>query len=120
MFINLSNHKSITWSKEQKEAAEKWGEIMDYPFPNVLADADENDIAAMSEKIVGELMEKNAKAVMCQGEFTLSYSIIRKLKELGIPVLAASSERVVEEQVLEDGTVERISKFRFVRFREYI
>lgn len=120
MFINLSNHKSVTWSKEQKESAEKWGEIIDYPFPNVWPDADEKDIAAMGEKIVGELMEKDAKAVMCQGEFTLSYTIIRKLKEKGIPVFAASSERVVEEQVLEDGTVEKISKFRFVRFREYI
>ena len=120
MFINLSNHKAVGWSKEQLDAAGKWGEVVDYPFPNVPADADENDIADMSEKIVNELLEKNPKAVMCQGEFTLSYAIIKRLKELGIPVVAASSERVVEEQVLEDGTVERVSKFRFARFREYM
>ena len=119
MFINLSNHKSDVWSKEQILAANEWGEVVDYPFPNVPAYASETDIAAMAEEVVNELLEKKPKAVMCQGEFTLSYAMINRLKELGISVVAASSERVVEEQMLEDGTVERVSKFRFARFREY-
>ena len=30
MFINLSNHKAVGWSKEQLDAAGKWGEVVSY------------------------------------------------------------------------------------------
>lgn len=35
VFINCSNHPSERWSREQKQAAEGYGEIVDLPFPEV-------------------------------------------------------------------------------------
>ena len=35
VFINLSNHRSENWGNDQIEAASRFGEIVDLPFPNV-------------------------------------------------------------------------------------
>lgn len=35
MFINFTNHSSEKWSGEQRMAAERYGEIVDIPFPSV-------------------------------------------------------------------------------------
>ena len=35
MFINFSNHASTRWGVPQKQAAKKYGEIVDMQFPNV-------------------------------------------------------------------------------------
>lgn len=35
MFLNISNHKSENWSANQTSEAEKYGEIVDIPFPAV-------------------------------------------------------------------------------------
>lgn len=33
MFINFSNHPSANWSREQLEAARRYGEVADLSFP---------------------------------------------------------------------------------------
>lgn len=119
MLLNCSNHISKTWSAEQLSAAKKWGEIIDYPFPNVSAFVDEIYIDKYAEDIVNTIQRMQPSAVMCQGEFTLTYAIITKLLQKGIKVFAACSERKVQESVLPDGSVEKKSVFQFVRFREY-
>lgn len=53
-------------------------------------------------------------AVMCQGEFTLCFQVVELLKQAGIPVLAACSERRVTEK---DG--KKIVEFEFQQYREY-
>ena len=35
MFLNFSNHPSDRWNKAQRQAAERYGEIRDVPFPDV-------------------------------------------------------------------------------------
>ena len=35
MFLNISNHKSENWSANQTNEAEKYGKIIDIPFPAV-------------------------------------------------------------------------------------
>ncbi len=55
---------------------------------------------------------------MCQGEFCLSYHVIERLKKAGVRVVAACSERVVEEVYGKTGT-EKKSVFQFIQFREY-
>lgn len=119
MLLNCSNHNSKNWKPEQLKAATQWGEIVDYPFPCVLATADEKDISKMAENIVRNIKMMQPSAVMCQGEFTLSYLIITKLLQSGIKVVAACSERKVEESVLPDGNIEKKAIFQFIRFREY-
>ena len=113
-FINFSNHPSDKWDNSQREAALEYGEIIDIPFPNVDPDFSELDIDLLSDKYVREITEYDPAAVMCQGEFTLCFSLAQKLQALGITVLSACSKRDVVEK---DG--KKISVFRFVKFREY-
>ena len=44
-------------------------------------------------------------AVVCQGEFTLAYVVIRQLIGKGVTVLAACSNRVAEETMSPDGEI---------------
>lgn len=119
MFVNCSNHPSERWEERQLLAAGKWGEIVDYAFPYVRAGADEETVSEMAGKAVREMAQLRPDAVMCQGEFTLTYAIVKRLKEQGILVVAACSERRVEEKRLSDGSTQKESEFRFVRFRKY-
>lgn len=118
-FINLSNHPSARWEEKQKEAAQQWGTIVDYPFPAVEAQSSTQDIKELAKAIVTKILKKNPAAVMCQGEMTLTYQLVKLLKEQGVTVLAACSERKISETILPDGTYEKKAIFQFVRFREY-
>lgn len=119
MFINFSNHPSGKWSIEQIRAAEEFGQIKDFPFPEVSPAATGEEIAEMAEKIKDEILQMHPDAVLCQGEFTLAYAVTSRLKRENIKVIAACSERRVEEVVENNATVKRLI-FRFAGFREYL
>lgn len=119
IFVNHTNHLSEKWSPEQIDAAEKFGEIVDFPFPNIDADADENQIAELVEVNGKKILAMNPAAVLCQGEFSYTFAMINFLQKNNLLVLAAASERAVEEIITEDGSTQRISLFKFVRFRQY-
>lgn len=119
MFVNFSNHPSAGWGVEQREAAEKSGAICDMPFPAVPPKATGTEIEEAAEKIAGEILSLNPDAVLCQGEFTLSYAVIRILRENNIKVVAACSERKSED-IIENGSTVKKATFSFVGFREYI
>jgi hypothetical protein len=129
MFVNYSNHPSSKWSVEQKEAASVYGEIVDIPFPAVSSIASSEAITDMATaevtKIItaltsNPLCEGEENAVMCQGEFTLSFLVTCMLINCGKKVVSACSERVTEEKILPSGEVEKIINFKFVQFREYV
>jgi len=118
--LNLSNHKFEAWSQEQRrEAEERWGYVEDFPFPAVPASMDEKELYRMAVTLVDEIIKKQPDAIMCQGEFTLTFALVRLFQKQGIPVVSACTERSVTEKYLEDGTIEKKSVFRFVRFRAY-
>lgn len=119
LFINHTNHASSNWSPEQRTAAEIYGEIVDFPFPNIDAHFDENKISELVEENAKKIIEMNPAAVLCHGEYSYTYAMINYLKKNNVLVIAATSERVVEEIVTEDGATQRTSVFRFVRFRQY-
>lgn len=118
-FVNLTNHPSIQWSQMQIDAAKRYGEITDLPFPAVKPDADEQIVGEMAKKLIVQVMALCPAAVCCQGEMTLTYKVVSLLKEKGICALAASSAREVVEEVAPDGTTHKTAVFRFCRFREY-
>lgn len=118
IFINHSNHPSANWSQEQKEAALAHGDIVDMPFPELHADYTEQQISEAVQKSLDKILALAPAAVLCQGEFTYTYSLVRLLKERGIKVLAACSERRAHEK-WEDGVSCKVSYFKFVQFREY-
>lgn len=88
--------------------------IIDLPFPQVPATWDETQVAALAEEQVRQISALHPASVLCQGEFTLVYQVVQGLKALGIPVLAACSER----NTITEGN-KKISIFQFVRFRSY-
>lgn len=121
MFLNFTNHQNSNWSEQQKNAAEKeYGRIEDLPFPNIAPDWTREQVEDLAEKYVKDIVGRNPKAVLCQGEFTFAYQVIRRLKEKGVLVVAATSERcVVEEYNPEKDATIKKTCFKFVKFREY-
>lgn len=120
IFVNFSNHPSNLWSEKQKSAAlSNTNEIADIPFPEVDPEIDPDEIAQLGDRYVDQILALPAAAVMCQGEFTLSYYVVSQLKKRGIVCLAACNRRNVREKILEDGRIRKEAEFEFVRFREY-
>ena len=96
-FINFTNHPSDKWENEQKKEAEKFGEIIDIIFPAVDPMLREDEIDSLGEQYCKKILCYKPAAVLCQGEFTLAYNIICRLRNAGIRVVAACSERKVCE-----------------------
>ena len=119
ILINHTNHLSSQWSPEQIAAAEEYGEIADFPFPNIDANFDEAQISELVEVNGKKIIALNPAAVLCQGEYSYTYAMINFLRKNNVVVIAAASERVVEERVTEGGATQKISMFKFVRFRQY-
>lgn len=118
VFINCSNHPSEKWSDGQKEAALKYGKITDIPFPPVSPGASEKEVDETAKELCKRIRTFRPAAVMCQGEYTLTYAVISKLRRAGIRVVAACTERQVVEEVI-DGRTEKKSVFKFMGFREF-
>lgn len=114
-FINLSNHPSNKWDKNQYEAANTYGTVIDLSFPSIPATADEDNIHNLVEEYIKIIQKYNNPVVMCQGEFTFSFMMINRLVDMGIEVVASCSERNTTEL-----NGKKISEFKFVRFREYM
>ena len=114
MLLNLTNHPSATWSPEQIVAAHDV--VVDMPFPSVPPDADEVYIDMLASEYLDRILQMdNLSAVHIMGEFNFCYALIYKLKAHGVKCVASTTLR---ETVEENGL--KISKFIFVRFREYI
>jgi hypothetical protein len=120
MFLNISNHASRDWPDSQRRAAENLGGgIVDLMFPDVSPEAGEAEIEAMAERVVDRVAGMHPAAAMVQGEFTLTWLIVRRLQEMGIACYSATARRDVAVQSQSDGSTKKISTFRFVRFRRY-
>lgn len=115
MFVNFTNHPSGQWEEAQLREAGKYGDIVDVPFPAVDAAGDENYILKLAEEYADRIRQLSPDAVLCQGEFCLAYRVISLLRESGITVLAACSDRCVTQK----GQVKEVT-FAFRRFRRYV
>jgi len=121
MFYNISNHPSAKWSAEQLTAARSLGgEVRDVAFPNVAPGASYLEVATMANGLVLGLGAKPGDVCMVQGEFTLTYMLTWLLRRGGCVVVAACTDRKVQERVLEGGKVEKTATFEFVQFREVV
>lgn len=118
MFVNFSNHPIAKWSEKQKEEARRYGEVVDVHFPYVSPEASGRKVKEIAAGYVEQIMSLHPQCVLCQGEFCVSYHVITALKENGITVVAACSERRAEE-IRHGNEMKKISKFSFVQFREY-
>lgn len=129
MFINYSNHPSASWAEEQSAAAKSYGKIYDVAFPEVSVTASEKEIEKLAEEQLERLQkiaeehghDLNQTMIMCQGEFSLTYAVITRLKKKypDCKVVCAISKREVTEEQ-KDGCNVKTVRFRFCGFREYI
>lgn len=119
IFINLSNHPSSQWSETQLAAARKIGKITDIQFPAIDPDDSPEKIRKTAEGIFKFLRALGKPVVMVQGEFTLTYQLVRMLQDAGIRAVVSCSRRVSEEYVDEKGATVKVSSFRFEGFRDY-
>ena len=97
MFINFSNHPSKLWAEDERNAALQYGTIEDLAFPQVPADMSSEGVCKLAEEYAEKILAKKPDCVMCQGEFCLSSHVIARLKEAGVRVAAACSERIVRK-----------------------
>jgi hypothetical protein len=109
--INISNHNSNNWSKEQKEG---FDEIIDVQFPNIPANATIKDVILTAydllEKLTNEISTEDALHIMLQGEFTLCYKLKDMLDKAywTVNYYIPTTERKV---------VEKTTIFQFVQWR---
>ena len=119
MFINISNHGSDRWGKKQLQMAEKFGKIIDVPFPKINPRGTSAYIDELVEEYYEKIMQYDHPTVMLQGEYLFTYRLVKKLKDAGVRVVAGCSERRTIECINEAGFTERNSVFEFVDFKEY-
>lgn len=115
-------------------------DVVEIPFPNVDPHLDPAGVRRLANETLrlfhswadAEIMELTGGncmlhygrllrrvAFIIQGEPSLTFSALEILRELipGVIVATATTERIAEEVVMPDGTVEKRSTFRFVQFR---
>ncbi|MCR9290713.1 MAG: CRISPR-associated protein [Bacteroidetes bacterium] len=115
MLLNLSNHPSTRWTEEQMNTAiEQYSRIKDLFFPNIPPELGSEGLEELVDQYLQKIQKENPKAVHLMGEMTFTYRLVTKLKEAGIPCIASTTNRIVEEK---DG--KKIVQFQFVQFREY-
>lgn len=118
MLINLTNHPYSDWSNPQLEAAGKWGDIIDLPFPVIDASGDEKYILSLVNEyseVIKKISEDNHVSVHVMGELTFTFAMVSKLQKEGISCIASTTKRTVTQIVPGKKQVE----FKFVRFRPY-
>lgn len=122
MLLNLSNHPSSLWQEKQTNAAiQKYGSIYDLPFPDISPQADETEIRHLAEKYLAKCRSivKDANeahnAVHLMGEMTFTFVLVALLQKNGIPCLASTTTREVQQNTEN----QKLVSFRFIRFRFY-
>lgn len=119
MFINFSNHPSSGWLKEQLDAAQKYGEIVDINFPNINPEFTSEMVNNLADEAVATITSYGKDIIVhIMGEMTFTYAVVSRLKGLGIKCVASTTKRDPKKVIiLPDGT--KISDFHFIQFREY-
>ena len=121
MMINFSNHPSTEWLEIQLKASEKYGHVIDFSFPAVDPMAEPYEIEQLAETYEIQLRQILANentglsAVHIMGELTFCFSLVARLKKIGINCLASTTQRETVNN--PDGS--KTVRFGFVRFREY-
>lgn len=120
-FFNLTNHPSSKWSDEQKASALLMvggdGEIVDIPFPNIPPEATGREVRKTAFDYLVKYFDDadTESVVLVQGEMVFTFNMVNLLQTERIRCVAATTERKVEER--PNG--EKVSVFKFVRFRNY-
>lgn len=119
MMLNFSNHPYRIWSDAQKEAAARYGEVVDMPFPQIDPSVSTGQLRQLVDEYSARIEATNAEAVMAAGEFTFLFMLVDKLLHDGVKVVCSCSTRETVETQQPDGTNIKSSRFVFNSFRPY-
>ncbi len=119
MIINLSNHPSSKWDEKQIHDALLFGDIVDMPFPNISVSIDGHQMDELVDDYYEKILKYKDPVVMIQGEFVFVFRLVTRLKAKGIRAISACTERIVSEEIQEDGSLKKTSNFRFCGFRDF-
>lgn len=118
VFINLSNHPVATWSDQQKNEAEKFGTIVEMPFPQIDPMATADEVFTIAQTFYDKVMAINAETpvagVHLMGEFTFTHALVDLFNFNATPDCTI--------RCFVSTTVRRADKFdlfQFKQFREY-
>lgn len=121
MLINLSNHPSTDWDKNQVDAAIKlFGSVSDLNFPAIDPEWDLDIVSKTALQYarlcLGKLekISDSSNAIHVMGELTFCFQFARLMQQQGIPCLASTTQRMSE--ITKKG---KLSQFVFIRFRNY-
>lgn len=118
MLLNLSNHPSDKWAKEQLDAAQiQYGGVVDMPFPQINPEATTDEVMELAKEYARKIIlhTPSVSTVHLMGEMTFLVALLQLLQAEGIPVVCSTTERMVLEE--KDG--KKTLQFQFCRFREY-
>lgn len=119
MLLNLSNHPSINWQKEQYETAIKqYGSVEDMPFPQIAPDENTEGVYQLAKQYAETIINQSAIdniTVHLMGEMTFVIALVGLLQKKEVAVVCSTTERVVLEE--KDG--KKTMQFQFVQFRQY-
>ena len=119
LFINFSNHPYAQWSEEQKKASEEFGECVDLQFPQIEPMATSGEISKLADEYedkIKEIADGKKATVHIMGEMSFTYSMIERLKALGICCVCSTTYRLVKDE----GNGKRYVEFQFRQFRNYV
>ncbi|MEZ4983717.1 MAG: TIGR02221 family CRISPR-associated protein [Saprospiraceae bacterium] len=113
--LNLSNHPVDRWPDRQRQVAiQQFSDIQDLPFPAIDPLLTPSELEMLVHEYFERVVALNPAAVHLMGEMTFTFALVQRLKAIGIPCVASTTERIAEER---DG--QKVVTFRFVQFRAY-
>lgn len=120
MLLNLSNHPSVKWSREQRDLAEQqFGEVVDMPFPHISPTQNTEGVVAFAAEYFQQILDLKKQysdlTVHLMGELSFCFALVKMLQQAGITVVCSTTERTLIEE--KDGL--KTALFRFHQFREY-
>ncbi len=115
MLLNLSNHPSNIWPENQlQQAVQLYHAVTDLPFPQIEPAISSDQLEMLVEEYELLVRKANPNTVHIMGELTFTYRLVNRLKAIGIPCIASTTER---KAIIENNI--KTSQFQFVQFRDY-
>lgn len=119
MLINCSNHPSPLWSEKQLKAAAVYGELRDYPYPQISPSATVEDLRTLVDEYADGIETLKPAAVIVAGEFTFCFMLVDRLLKDKVKVICSCSKRRTVEKKNPDGTIQKKALYDFEGFRDY-